>query len=128
MLWSIFIITTLLLSISVLAKVYALINREYSHQPLLEVVQDIFDIVISVIGCTAIYYAAIGQSIGSQEYWQGFFIINVVLVLLSYFSPKFKSLKVELGAVKTIKVITFNLTLSIPFFYGLYYYAFIHSW
>ncbi|WP_419149318.1 hypothetical protein [Pseudoalteromonas 'SMAR'] len=128
MLWSIFIITTLLLSIYVLAKVYALLNGEYSHQPVLEVIQDIFDIVISVIGCTAIYYGAIGENLASQRFWQGFFIINVVLVLLCYFSPKFKSLKAELGGVTTIKIIALNLTLSLPFLYGLYYYAFIHTW
>ncbi len=128
MLWFIFIISALLLSISVLARVYALICGNYLQQSLFEVAQDIFDIMIALAGCTAIYYGAIGENIANQRFWQGFFIINVVLVLLCYFSPKFKSLKVELGAVKTIKVITLNLTLSIPFFYGLYYYAFIHSW
>lgn len=128
MLWIIFFISVLLLTVSVLARVYALVNGEYLQHSLFELVQDIFDIMIAVLGCSAIYFAASVQSIGSQQFWQGFFVVNIVMVLLCYFSPKFKTLKAEFGIAKTVKVIALNLILSMPFFYGLYYYAFNHEW
>ncbi|MCC2604354.1 hypothetical protein [Planctobacterium marinum] len=127
--WTIvFWYTSILVVVSVIGRLFDLSNGTWQQNTKGYKVQDVIDVIVVLFGLIGLFGLAFNERYFSQSLWQGYFVVTMVYIPLSFFTPKFSGMRQLYGNFNVFKAVVSNTLLMAPSHIGQYIYAFNVSW
>jgi hypothetical protein len=121
----IFIYTTLILILGLTNKLSQSISGEYGIGQL---TIDLPLIVLTYLGLVAIWGRAKQKRYFSESFWRVYFIVLMAsLILVPIVDPTIQSMMQDVGVSTTMAAYSVMIGLLLPYYWGLYSYAYGHS-
>lgn len=127
--WTIvFWYTSLLVVVSIIGRLFDVSNATWQQHKTGYKIQDVFDVLLALFGLIGLFGLGFDERYFSQALWQGYFVLTIAYIPVSFFLPKYADMRQMYGNGNVVKAITSNTLLMAPSHVAQYVYAFNLDW